>query len=264
MIWTKKTGLSVVTGLVFMLVYAPILIIGLLSINASSTAQSFTHFSIKWYVEIFKDTALLGAIQTTLLIAFISTVIATVAGTLIAIGINSLSRNRRLNMLMLNNVPVVNPDIVTGIGLMVVFGLLPISFGFHTMLLAHIFFSIPFVVLSVLPKLKELDKDLFDAALDLGCTWYEAIYKVLIPAIKTGIITGALIAFTMSIDDFVISYFTSGNGVQNVSLWIYARLNRRNFSPAVYAYNTIVTVVTIGVLTWVNTMQIKKKRSKMK
>lgn len=260
MTWVKRHVLLVVTILVFALVYCPIAIIALLSFNAASTAQTFTSFTFHWYVEILKNPQLLKAIENTLLIAIISTTIATISGTLVAIGINGLSRKKRVSMMMLNNVPVINPDIVTGIGLMVVFGLLPLSFGFQTMLLAHIFFSIPFVVLSVLPKLKELDRDLVDAALDLGCTRAQAIIKVLIPAIKTGIITGALIAFTMSIDDFVISYFTSGNGVQNVSLWIYARLGRKNFSPAVYAYNTIITFVTIVGLTIVNIKQTKKSR----
>lgn len=263
MTWVKRHALLVVTILVFALVYCPIVIIGLLSFNAASTAQTFTSFTLNWYAEIFKNPQLLKAIENTLLIAIISTAVATVSGTLVAIGINGLSRKKRVSMMMLNNVPVINPDIVTGIGLMVVFGLLPLSFGFQTMLIAHIFFSIPFVVLSVMPKLKELDRDLFDAALDLGCTRTQAIIKVLIPAIKTGIITGALIAFTMSIDDFVISYFTSGNGVQNVSLWIYARLGRKNFSPAVYAYNTIITSVTIIGLTIVNTRQIRKNRRKV-
>lgn len=165
--------------------------------------------------------------------------------------------------MVLNNLPVINPDIVTGLSLMLVFSLLPISFGLPTMLLAHIFFSIPFVVLSVLPKLKELDPNLMDAALDLGCNYFEGVYKVIIPSIKTSIIAGALIAFTMSIDDFVISYFTTGNGFNNVSIWIYSRLGRRTFSPAVYAYNTLIVFVTIGVLGYINlnTKNRVKRRS---
>ncbi|MCF7925935.1 MAG: ABC transporter permease [Candidatus Izimaplasma sp.] len=258
-----KGLLLLATVLVFVLIYFPIVVIALMSVNASSTGQTFTYFSFVWYGEIANNTLLLRAIGTTLFVAIISTTIATVVGTFVAIGINSLKRNQRLNMMVLNNVPVVNPDIVTGISLMVVFGLLPISFGINTMLIAHVFFSIPFVVLSVLPKLKELDKDLFDAAQDLGCTSLQAVVKVIVPAIKTGIITGALIAFTMSIDDFVISYFTTGSGVQNVSLWIYARLGRRNFSPAVYAYNTIVTVVTIVILLRLNYYSIKKKMRRL-
>jgi spermidine/putrescine transport system permease protein len=140
---------------------------------------------------------------------------------------------------------------------MLVFSLLPISFGMNTMLLAHIFFSIPFVVLTVLPKLKELDPNLYDAALDLGCSRFQAIYKVILPSIKTGMIAGALIAFTMSIDDFVISYFTSGGGFQNVSIWIYSRIGRKSFSKGVYAYNTLVVVGTV-ILLLLSTRKNKK------
>jgi len=199
------------------------------------------------------------AISNTLLIAILSTVIATIIGTITAIGINGLRKSQRVRVMILNNVPVINPDIVTGISLMVVFSLLPLSFGMQTMLLAHIFFSIPFVVLNVLPKLKELDKNLLDAALDLGCTRFQAIYKVIIPSIKSGIIAGALIAFTMSIDDFVISYFVSGPDFPNVSIWIYSRIGRRNLSPSVYSYNTLVITVAIIVIVGLNRIRFKKK-----
>jgi spermidine/putrescine transport system permease protein len=259
MINVKRVPLLLLTIIAFFLIYFPIFVIFLLSINASQSGQEFTEFSLKWYREIFVNQQLLSAIITTLSIAFISTIIATVVGTISAIGINSLQKNKRVQMMIINNIPVVNPDIVTGISLMLVFSLLPLSFGFNTMLMAHIFFSIPFVVLTVLPKLKELDPNLFDAALDLGCNYFEAIVKVILPSIKTGIIAGALIAFTMSIDDFVISYFTQGNGVQNVSLWIYARLGRRNFSPAAYAYNTFVVFITVLALFYINKTSIKKK-----
>jgi len=155
-------------------------------------------------------------------------------------------------MMILNNVTVINPDIVTGISLMIVFSLLPISFGMSTMLVAHIFFSIPFVVLTVLPKLKELDPNLYEAALDLGCTRAQGIYKVIVPSIKTSIIAGALIAFTMSIDDFVISYFTTGNDYDNFSIWLYSALKLRGVNPGAYAYNTLIVFVTIGVLGYIN------------
>lgn len=240
------------TALVYFMVYFPILVIILLSINASESGQTFTGLSLKWYAEIFRNERLLTAIINTVTIALISTAVATVVGTLTAIGISSLTKTRRIQFMVLNNIPVINPDIVTGLSLMLVFSLLPISFGMPTMLLAHIFFSIPFVVLTVLPKLKELDPNLMDAALDLGCNYFEGVYKVIIPSIKTSIIAGALIAFTMSIDDFVISYFTTGNGFQNVSIWIYSRLGRRTFSPAVYAYNTLIVLLTIGVLGYIS------------
>lgn len=237
--------LKVITGFAYSIIYFPILVIALLSFNESVKGYSFTGFTLNWYVEIFRDERLLEAITNTLLIAILSTLIATIIGTFTAIGINSLSKNSKFRMMIINNVPIINPDIVTGISLMLVLSLLPISFGMSTMLLAHIFFSIPFVILTVLPKLKRLDKNLFDAAIDLGCTRFEAIYRVILPAIKSSIIAGALIAFTMSIDDFVISYFTTGNGFQNVSLWIYSRLGRKSFNPAVYSYNTLIVFITI-------------------
>jgi len=244
----KKSPLVMITSFAFFIIYLPILIIMLFSVNSAEKDYSFASFSFKWYVEMFEDPQLFEAITNTLMIAFLSTLIATIVGTFTAIGIHSLSKKNRTNMMILNNIPVINPDIVSGISLMLVFSLLPISFGMNTMLLAHIFFSIPFVVLTVLPKLKELDPNLYDAALDLGCSRFQAIYKVIIPSIKMGMIAGALIAFTMSIDDFVISYFTSGQGFQNVSIWIYSRIGRKSFSKGVYAYNTLVVFVTVGML----------------
>lgn len=255
-----KAAIWFLTGLVYFLLYFPIFVIVLLSVNESAGGQTFTNFSFVWYREIFQDEQLLTAIRNTLTVAVISTVIATIIGTLSAIGIHSLNKRRRIQFMVLNNIPVINPDIVTGLSLMIVFSLLPISFGMPTMLLAHIFFSIPFVVLTVLPKLKELDPNIMDAALDLGCSYFEGVVKVIIPSIKTSIIAGALIAFTMSIDDFVISYFTTGNGFQNVSIWIYSRLGRRNFSPAVYAYNTLIVFVTISVLGYINVRNTKREK----
>lgn len=254
----KQNILKSITVFAYMLVYFPILVIALLSFNESLKGYSFTGFTFNWYLEIFRDERLLEAITNTLLIAILSTTIATIVGTITSIGINSLSKSNKFKMMIINNVPIINPDIVTGISIMLVLSLLPISFGMGTMLLAHVFFSIPFVILTVLPKLKRLDKNLYEAALDLGCTRFEAIYKVILPAIKSSIIAGALIAFTMSIDDFVISYFTTGNGFQNVSLWIYSRLGRRSFNPAVYSYNTLIVFVTITGLIVYNKINNRK------
>lgn len=260
----KNNILKVITSLVYGIIYFPIIVIALLSFNKSLKGYSFTGFTFNWYAEIFRDARLLEAITNTLLIAFLSTIIATIIGTFTAIGINNLSKSNKFKMMIINNIPIINPDIVTGISIMLVLSLLPISFGMNTMLLAHVFFSIPFVILTVLPKLKRLDKNLFDAAMDLGCTKFQAIYKVIIPAVKSSIIAGALIAFTMSIDDFVISYFTTGNGFQNVSLWIYSRLGRRSFNPAVYSYNTLVVFITISVLIVFNKMNNKKNLKEIK
>lgn len=257
----KKTIKIIFVSFGYFIVYLPIFIITLLSFNKTSYTYEWTTFSFKWYKEIFINDNLREAIVRSLTIATLSTLIATVLGTLIAIGINSLRKKNRVKMMILNNIPVINPDIVTGISLLLVFSLLPISFGMTTMLLAHIFFSIPFVVLTVLPKLKELDPNLFEAALDLGCTHIEGVFKVIIPSIKTSILAGALIAFTMSIDDFVISYFTTGNGYNNFSIWLYSALRVRSVNPGAYAYNTLIVFITIGVLGYIN-LRTNNKRVK--
>ncbi|QOR35421.1 ABC transporter permease [Clostridium sp. 'deep sea'] len=246
----------------FFLMYFPIIIIAILSINESKFAHVFKGFSLKWYGEIFTNSSLFGAITNTITVAVVSTIISTILGTFIAIGINSLRKRDKKRILLLNNIPLVNPDIVTGLSLMIVFSFIQLKFGFPTMLLAHVFFSVPYVVLSVLPKLRALDKDLYNAAIDLGCTTMQAVLKVIVPAIKSGIITGSLIAFTMSIDDFVISYFTTGNGYSNFSIWLYARLGRRTFSPAAYAYNTLITTVTFAILLAINIKSKKRQDCK--
>lgn len=256
-------------ALVIFLLYLPILIIAIQSVNASENMYDFTYFSLKWYGELFQemslaDPGILGAaIQRTLLVAFLATLISTVIGTLFAIGIHSLTKKARQRMVFLNQVPILNADIVTGISLMLIFKFLmmifPTIFGLPTLLLAHVFFSIPYVVLSVLPKLSELDANLYDAALDLGCKPFSGMTKVIIPAISSGIFTGMLIAFTMSIDDFVISYFTTGNGFDNVSIWVYASIGRR-MTPAVYAYNTMLSTIVIVALAVIYIISAVKKQ----
>lgn len=259
-------GLTVIG---YVIVYIPLIMIASYSFDRSERLHYNLGFTTEWYKELFTsfnqfpldDGTLAFAIFNTLQVAIISTIIATIAGTLIAIGINALSKSNRVRMMILNNVPVINPDIVTGVSLWIVLGLLPISFGTSTVLLAHVFFSIPFVVLTVLPKLKEIDVNLFDAALDLGCNRFQAIYKVIIPAISSSIIAGSLIAFTMSIDDFIITYFVSGEEFLNVSTYIYNKVSRgKVFSPATYSYNTIIVMVTIAGLFLYNLRNVTKKR----
>jgi spermidine/putrescine transport system permease protein len=245
----------------FSVIYLPIIIIMLISINNSQYNYDVFGFTFKWYGEIFEDKQLVDAILVTLQLAILSTAVSTTLGTLFAIGIHSLKKKSRLQMMVLNNVPVVNPDIVTGILLFMIFRFIRISFGFSTMLLGHIFFSIPFVVLSVLPKLKQLDPDLFDAALDLGATKFKAIIHIIIPSIKVGIIAGALIAFTMSIDDFIISYFMKQGEFHNVSTLIYSRLGKRQISPNVFAYNSLVIFLTIGIMVIFNRLNTTQKKS---
>lgn len=244
----------------FIILYTPIVIITILSFNDSQRSYEWKGFTFKWYAEIFANESLFSAIVNTILVALVATFIATILGTLIAISIDKATRKNKKKVMFLNNIPIVNPDIVTGISLMMVFSLFGLPFGPLTMLLSHIFFTIPFVILSVLPKLKRLDANLYDAAIDLGCSHYQALTKVIIPSIKPGIITGALIAFTMSIDDFVISYFNTGHGFANFSMWIYSRLGRKTFSPAAYAYSTLLITITITVVVGYFLYTLKKEK----
>jgi spermidine/putrescine transport system permease protein len=214
---------------------------------------------------MFQNEKMIQAILRTLLVAFSSTIIATIAGTFIAIGINSVTKKNRVRFMILNNIPVINADIVTGISLLVIFNFLSLQFGFKTMLLAHVFFSIPFVVLTVLPRLKELDPNLLEAALDLGCNYFQGIYKVILPSIKSSILAGGLIAFTMSIDDFVISYFVTGRGFDNFSIWLYSVIQKSVFPREAYAYNTLLMVIAIGVIGYMNLGNKKRvKRRNLK
>ncbi|MBU1144935.1 MAG: ABC transporter permease [Firmicutes bacterium] len=253
------------------MLYLPIIIIAIHSLNENRSVYDFTNVTFHWYTDLFSNLINKGelywVIRNTLLIAFLSTAISTVLGTLFAIGIHSMTKKKRQRMVMLNQIPILNADIVTGISLMLIFKLFmvvfPNIFGLTTMLLAHVFFSIPYVVLSVLPKLSELDVNLFDAALDLGCKPTRGMRKVIIPAISSGIFTGMLIAFTMSIDDFVISYFTTGNGFDNVSIFIYAGY-RLNMSPEIYAYNTLLSFTVVFLLIGVYVFGSFKKRRELK
>jgi spermidine/putrescine transport system permease protein len=250
------------TLLTFLIIYTPIVVILVLSFNNSIQGYGWEGFTLKWYSSLFQASVLSSPIVNTLSIAVLSTTVATVLGTTFAIGINALEKKKRVQMVVLNNVPVVNPDIVTGISLMIVFSLLSFSLGFSTVLLSHIFFSVPYVVLSILPKLKKLDSNLYEAGLDLGCSRGQGVWKVILPNISTGILSGALMAFTMSIDDFVITYFTSGDEYMNVSTWLYAALKRgRSFTPAAYSYNAIIFLITITIIIFANLIKEKKGKT---
>jgi spermidine/putrescine transport system permease protein len=257
-------------GMVLFFLYLPILIIVIQSFNLSESRHVFSGFTLKWYVLMFQNRDLMEAITNTITIALLATLISVGLGTLFAIGIHSLDKKRRKRMILLNNVPVLNADIVTGVFLMLTFQgvayLLPgvRVFGYVTMLISHIFFCIPYVILSILPKLNEIDHNLYDAALDLGCRPFQALRKVIIPSIQTGIITGALIAFTMSIDDFVISYMTTGHGVENFSIWLHTIKNplQNNAMQMASAYNTLISVVTLLSILVYNIVKKKKEKSK--
>ena len=243
---------NVVVILTVTMMYISIFTLAVQSVNSSTDITSFESFTLKWYFNMFSNRMLRSAIINTFIVSISATLIATILGTFIAIGINAFEKKKRQRLMLLNNIPVLNADIITGISLMLIFSMLlpifPYMFGPFTMILAHLFFTLPYVVLSVLPKLKETDKFLMDAALDLGVRPYRALIKIVIPAIKAGIFSGMLLAFTMSLDDFVISYYTTGNGFNNLSIWVYGSIGRRSLTPSVYAYSTLLTLVTLGLL----------------
>ena len=241
--------------------YLPILYIIIFSFNDSRSLTKFGGFSLRWYEKMFADSTMMEAVLYTVIIAVIATVVATVVGTITAIG---LSKSRKVVQKMverINDLPVMNPDIVTAISLLMFFSVLTVKKGFGTLLIAHIMFCIPYVMLSVTPKLRSLDPNLIDAAMDLGATPFQALAKVIVPQIKPGIVSGALIAFTMSFDDFVISYFTTGNGVNNISILVYTMSKRVN--PSINALSTIVILLITLVLGVVNIVPIvREKREK--
>ena len=216
------------------------------SFNESKTMGKWTGFTFKWYLELFNNNRLMSALYYTILIALLASVISTIVGTIAAIAISKMGGKLKALILNINYLPVLNPDIVTGIALMSLFIFLKFDFGFTTMLLAHITFDIPYVILSVLPKLKQLPENTLEAAADLGATPIYAIRKVVIPQIKPGIFAGFLMAFTMSIDDFVISFFTTGPGVTNLSIEIYS-MARRGIKPEINALSTLMFITVLAL-----------------
>lgn len=242
-----KTINKIYTTLIFFFLYAPIIIMMIFSFNDSKLRGTWKGFTLKWYVELFQSEDILNALKYTLLVAILSTIISTVIGTFAAIGISGIGGFRERAFLSFNILPVLNPDIVTAVSLMSLFGFIGLDLGFTTMLLSHIAFSTPYVVLSILPKIGQLDENLEEAALDLGATPFYALRKVILPEIRSGIVTGAMIAFTLSIDDFVISFFNTGNGVTNLSIEIYT-MAKLGVKPSMNALSTLMFLVVIILL----------------
>lgn len=237
--------------LMFLFLYAPIIVLIVFSFNDSKSRGVWSGFTLKWYIELFKDANILKALYQTILVAVLSALISTMLGTFAAIGIYNLPGLSKKISLNLNYLPVLNPDIVTAISLMALFRFLKMEFGFATMLLSHITFGTPYVILSVLPKLKQMNTHLAEAAMDLGATPFYALRKVIIPEIMPGIITGGLMAFTLSIDDFVISFFNTGNGVSNLSIEIFS-MTRRGINPVINALSTLMFVGLMIMLIIIN------------
>lgn len=250
-----KVGMALL--LVFF--YAPILFMIIFSFNSSKSLTHFTGFSLRWYEAMLKNHGMMESLYVTIIIALLATIISTIIGTITAIGLSKSKKVLRAFVSQVNDFPIMNPEIVTAIGLMLLFITFQIEKGFVTLLLAHIAFCIPYVILSIMPKIKSLDPNLADAAMDLGATPWQALVKVIVPQIMPGIVSGALIAFTMSFDDFVISYFVTGQGVKNLSIMVYTMSKRIN--PSVNAISTLVVLLITITLTIVNVLPIIRKKT---
>ncbi|WP_242956615.1 ABC transporter permease [Tyzzerella sp. An114] len=259
----KKTGIfsKIYIFIIMAFFYIPIIYTVIFSFNSSRSLTHFEGFSLQWYEKMFNDSTMMQAVFYTIAIAVLATVISTIVGTITAIGLSKSNRIVKIVVEQINSLPIMNPEIVTAIGLLMLFSTLAVKKGFMTMLLAHIMFCIPYVILSIMPKLRSLDPNLADAALDLGATPWQALTKVIVPQIMPGIVSGALIAFTMSFDDFVISYFVTGNGVNNISIMVYTMSKRIN--PSINALSTIIILIITVVLILINVIPIIKDK-KMK
>lgn len=259
-----KTASRIYTALIFLFLYAPIIVLIVFSFNASSTRTMWSGFSLRWYEKLIEDQMLLLALRNTLVIAVVSAVASTVLGTLAAIGINAYKGLARKTIMNITKFPMVNPEIVTGVSMMLLFvfatrALGGSSLGMGSLMIAHITFCLPYVVLSIMPKLNQMDPHLYEAAQDLGCPPIRAFFKVVLPEIMPGIVTGMIMAFTLSIDDFVISYFTSGT-TQTLPIYIYS-MTRKRISPEINALSTVLFGVILLLLFVINLRKSKDREA---
>ena len=288
----KKTNLGnrLLIGIVFFFLYAPILLLIFFSFNDANSSVIWQGFSLRWYTKLFQNQLIIQSVYNTLMVSVLATIIATIVGTFSAIGLYSMRRKFRNPLMTVNSIPMMNADIVTGVAMCLffvavmggwnylaanyrftvnLFGAVyritfpQLSLGFGTLLIAHITFNIPYVILSVSPKLRQMDKNLVDAAQDLGCTWVQAFFKVILPEIMPGIVSGALIAFTMSVDDFVISYFTAGSATSTLAMQIYS-MTKKGVTPEINAVSTILFVVVLVLLIIVNVREIRAEKAAAK
>lgn len=259
----KKLSKVVIISLCMVFLYFPIFVMAFFSFNRAKSLSRFMGFSGRWYRELFLNSQLLDAIFVSVTIALIATVCSVILGTITAIALSKSKKSVRTLVQQVNNLPIMNPEIVTAISLMLLFSFISFEKGYMTMLLAHIAFCTPYVVTNVYPKVKQLDDNLADAAMDLGATPFETLIRVIIPEIKPGIFAGALLSFTMSFDDFIISYFVSGNGVENISIVVYNMSKR--VDPSIYALSTVILLVILFAVflgTFVPYIYMKKKGAK--
>lgn len=258
----KRIFGACIMGFLVAFFYAPILYMIIYSFNDSRSLTKFSGFSLQWYEKMFNDSTMMESLFYTIAIAVLATVISTFVGTITAIGLSKSKRILKNIVEQVNQIPIMNPEIVTAIGLLMFFSAIHVKKGFMTLLLAHIMFCIPYVILSIMPKLRSLNPNLMEAAMDLGATPWQALTKVVVPQIMPGIISGALIAFTMSFDDFIISYFVTGNGVSNISITVYTMSKRVN--PSINALSTLIIVILTVVLVIMNVVPAMIERGKKK
>ncbi|MBR2878442.1 MAG: ABC transporter permease [Clostridia bacterium] len=265
-----KLSSKIYTGIIFAFLFAPIVVLLIFSFNEAKSLSVFSSFSFKWYTELFNDRDTLESLKNTVVLALAATAVSTVMGTAAAFGIYRVRRNWYKSIFnTVTNIPMINPDIITGISMMLVFVFVGRLFGlatslnFWTILIAHVTFCLPYVIFQVLPKLQQMDYALVEAAQDLGCTPVRAFFKVTLPEIMPGIITGAIMAFTLSLDDFVISYFTSGNDFQTLPIRIYG-MTKKTVTPKMYSLATIIFFVTLALLLLNNVIDNKESREMRK
>ncbi len=249
--------------LMFTFLYAPIIVLAFYSFNNSRSRGVWDGFTLRWYIEMFQDRHILTSLYYSLIIGCLSSLTATIIGTMAAFGINNMKLFPQAAAMNLTYLPVLNPDIVTGISFMLLFIFIQLPLGFFTLLLSHITFNIPYVILSVLPRIRQLDQSIYEAALDLGATPQQAFWKVVFPEILPGVITGLLLAFTLSLDDFVISFFNTGSGVSTLSITIYS-MARRGINPKINALSTLMFICVLILLTIVNIMMAREQKEKIK
>ena len=268
--WYAKTYI----GFIMAFLYLPIMVLIFYSFNASKSRSYFTGFTLNWYKQLFTNDLIITSLMNTLIVALVSSVVATIIGTAAAIGISSMNKWMRATVMNFTYLPIINPEIITGVSMMLLFGAfqgffawlgnlsglhVDFQFGYATLILAHITFNIPYVILNVMPKLRQMDVSIYEAAMDLGCNQWQAFIKVVVPDIMPGIVAGFLTSITMSLDDFVISYFVSGPTSQTLPITIFS-MTRRKVSPEINALSTIIFVVVLLVLLFVNIHDARKEK----
>lgn len=262
-----KTISKIYMTLLLLFLYVPIFVLIVFSFNVTKSRSVFEGFTFDWYIKLFQNELILTSFRNTLVISILASVFSTVLGTAAAIGINNMRRFPKAAVMNINNIPIINPEIVTGVSLMLLFvffsARMNFNFGFGTLIIAHITFDVPYVILNVMPKFRQMNPNLYEAAQDLGCNPLQAFFKVVLPEIMPGIVSGFLMSFTFSLDDFVVSYFTSGATSQTLPITIYS-MTRRKVSPEINALSTIIFLVVVIVLIVKNIIENKNIREEAK